>query len=97
MRTTLDEQRRDCKPKQCGSLGLAEDGRMLTQPHELARACLIGGLNEYDTHGVNTERGLVLLLPLDEMVIGAKFLQHVMKRHTATITFISEMSWLCSI
>src|SRR5690242_12784775 len=43
---------------------------------------------------MNAKCVAMFLLPLDEMIIGSKFLQHVRYWHGATVSFIAKMNEL---
>ena len=86
------EQARNRKPKQAGSFIPPAEKRVMNQLHEAARSVFVGRLDQHSANRVNPERFFVPLLFLDEVVVGAEFLQHIRSVHGAPIGFVEEMS-----
>src|SRR5437763_3011891 len=61
---------RDGKPEQAGPRARAGDQRMIRQVHQLLASGFRRSLDEHRPDGVDAEKFSVLLLLLDELVIG---------------------------
>ena len=70
---------------------MADYGWVLSQFHQLARSWFVCSLDEHGSDWVNAERSFVLLLTLDEMVVGAEFFEHVGLRHRAPVRFVAKV------
>src|ERR1039458_7717711 len=93
----VGEERRDAEPEQSGALTGSGHQRMADQIHQLLAACLVRGFHQDGPNGVNPEGLSVLLLLLNEVVVGAKLLEHVGHDHAASVSLVAEVRELLAL